>query len=488
MNVERRTSGWQALGDYLFQSIWRELIVVFVLIMEISWLIPWMRVMSSSAAKLSTWINLVIFLAWGLLAMFTNRVLDRRTAGAGFLRQIRQLAIMLVGLFLFTNLFIYSDGWIGPGMMVKDILDVIVRVNVRMPESFFLLPFLLFIWRRGSLQSVSDGTDSFGIGKRFRLGVLSFVGFGLIFPGGQLLFLLEIIPIYFTAGILAGLLSHSNVLSHSSSAYTLQYGPGWVGSVLIILLGAVFTGIVTGWLMRNQLVRIAASKLDSLFLSAVEGLLFLFRPVIQGAAFLVEKLFGFLGSISKGDFFTGLAEMVSGFVIELDRSPVRFEFTPETWIGFLFVLVVVIVLLALRRVRVGRKDLNKPDRDPGEDVFSPDLLQERLDKLVELAQNGLARLRRVRLDGGWFAKTVIRRSYLNLLSLGARHGRQRSDSETPREYQKILEQLFPESISEVAEITSAYQHVRYGELHEHEYMVRDVRLALERVRLEAGKK
>lgn len=104
--------------------------------------------------------------------------------------------------------------------------------------------------------------------------------------------------------------------------------------------------------------------------------------------------------------------------------------------------------------------------------------QDRLQRIADSFQ-GRSRM----LQGQkWLAAAKIRRIYARLMELTSKLGKSRPPAHTPLEYLSVLEELFPNGKDEVNTITRAYLRIRYGELPETVEEVREVESAWEHIR------
>jgi hypothetical protein len=166
-------------------------------------------------------------------------------------------------------------------------------------------------------------------------------------------------------------------------------------------------------------------------------------------------------------------ELIEQFEDQISKSV---DLDPRTIImGFLFLLLIIIVLIQLRRSS-WKRTYRGEDGIYGITESSPIT-----NPLKNLFRN-IRRFRRKANARSIIAAARVRRVYAQLMDLCKHLGKPRPRSQTPFEFLPKMESLYPRNMDDLTLITEAYVKVRYGQLPETSKDIEDVLAAWERVK------
>lgn len=384
--------------------------------------------------------------------------------------------VVVVHQLLYTRVGFWNPAWLSGvfrGLRGDQLsLDIIVFVLV------------LFLWWRG-LVLAQRRLESDMLVARFRSGLMMLAittvvsGAILPMPPDQFVFG------YFFVGLLGIALARAEEVGRQYGGSQSPFGLGWMAilvsvSLVILLLAAGVAILLTGENVSRFIDPIwEVQRVILTFLTYI--LLFVLSWVGNAVLEFLEGMFGDLDLRGLERVLTPPAGL--GLPEQAGQSP----FTPEQLalakaVGVIGVLVFVVLVIALRRLRVRAGRRHDEDRESvwrEGDLRSAwrDLLQGGRRRLGEMADV----LSHSRL-GRAFAVLTIRRIYAHTSALAEALGYPRAPHETPYEYQATMEQAFPEHCEEVARITQAYVVAHYGEAPDRPEDLEAIRVAWERIR------
>jgi hypothetical protein len=354
------------------------------------------------------------------------------------------------------------------------VLDVI-------PAELVIVLGTMFAFGRGIHAAVQDVLAPEGLHFRFRLGILILAAFGLIFRQDEGRLMLETLPLFFGAGLLALAVSRVDRAPAHAGGESGALRLAWVGAMLAVILVTILLAQGVSILLRSPIAAVLVDMVMAGLLQAVRALVIVLGPLIQviGAflAWLIGVTLGALGGTS------GLAELARGIESFAQTLPSN---TSEStlWIqGHARQIVAVgtaliLVLLTVTVIRGGTKGSRRGATLPVDEVEATTSGEEGSRPGGGPPGSAGRRRRRALTDvGGMLAATTIRRIYGRLLRKARSRGRARSIGETPLEFLPVLRGLFPYHTAEVELITRAYLEVRYGGRLDEEAGIAEVRRA-----------
>ncbi len=466
---------------------WRQIGVLSTLLMELAVLVPWLRLVLSSADAPPAWVMLLWAFAVALVGRLVARMIQgyrlRESVATAFSGLILMLTILLsVNLMLAPARLL--NLWAAGVQIVRGVLEVFPPGHAAL-----LALAAIWIWRRGIASAMPTYQEPRATGFKFRLGVLVFAAYFIVVgsraPGAPVL-----LPAFFVSALLAMSISRAHWLARLRGAGEPPFTWQWLGSLLLLFGLVVGGGLALGWLLNSPLGHQALSGLLFLLFAMVEltyrlmlpilivlepwlrRLLMMIRGLLEGLPGILDPMLAGLqgqagpdASDEPGLFFRTLMTVYDFLV--LHWAVIR--------IMLLVFGVVLLLYLALRFRRLqadSGADRDLP-RDAGENLLGARRKRSGLAGVVDAVRAWGSALSRGRLR----TAIVVRRTYAQMLDLAETYGRARRQWETPLEFEGSLMGLFPQAVAEVQMITEAYVKVRYGQLEQTADMVKEVQTA-----------
>jgi hypothetical protein len=465
---------------------WREATILALILMELSWIVPWYRSLTPVTYATPTarvFLSLFgIYLITHLCIRFMNYLRIRL--------DIRRWVMVLLfagSTLIGLKVLLYPDASISLGELIARPFRAFNESATLIPDEFLIVLIILVVcWRGISLAQVY--VEPVIVMRHFQLGILMFliyVFFNTIVTGetpGSLIYL------FLFSGLIAMGTSRILVLSTLRGGRVDVFDRRWfIGVITATLAVVAIAGLVASLAEGGRLLeQIGAILLGLLILIAV--------AVISPAIFFLPLLFGMVPFLAEGvrelvDALQDLQSMMGGMAGNL------FEFMDESGIfnfanlikPFLMwscISVIALIILA-SLTRWVLKDRNQ-SRDERANLLNPadllQLLQSAMHKNLSRIGERFDEWRRNRAVGRHMAAARIRQIYAELMELCDRLHTPRPAARTPLEYLSTLDHLFPGEEEDLATITQAYLKVRYGELAESQAELNQVELAWARVR------
>ncbi len=462
---------------------WRqEYLHLTVLAMTASWLTAWV------ALSLNWFLEISLANVLGLTAfhLFSSAVIVRvmlhYRARMGLVVSTISLLMWLAAgvtlLLLPTLARAYGDG---DQLTLAELFHV--DRYARLPAGPVVILWVLLLWGRGlQLTSIymTHTRASFGM----RLGLLSFVWVALLARPSLRSDIMALLPPFFFFGLLSSSLARADSLHLDRAGTNRAFGRGWMPALTVIALLLTFGG----YMVALWLAGINIAQFGNALRVLAEGIVTLVFIVFSPLLLLGQIAYDFLISVMP-DRFSQPYEATGTGGEEAANSNL-----PVPWIGDVFALLtdaliimaLVFIVLAIsaflwylflaRRVHDEYDDEEREPLGTGEVVAN--LRQSLRDGWRRLADT-LGFLRQFGLGRDLFAALTIRRIYARMEKLAGARGYPRAAAETPYEYRQVLQQAFPDNISDTQRITEAYVMVRYGEVPEDPAELQAVRAAWE---------
>jgi len=471
---------------YLRQLIWHELGMISLVLMELTWVLPWFRSITPSIQANQGQSSFFMLLFFLLLVTYANRVL-RAIDMQAITHRLILVAILLVGLYSLSSTLVYPGLSLGFGEIIHRTLLSLENVFNNIPEGFLVILMGLYLFWRGI--AISSGSLEIRMTERkFRFGILMLGIFGIVFRGSQVTYLLNVLPIYFAAGLLAVTFSRTSSLGRGITAYRLPYTLSWFLGMISITTLTVLLGLFSSRALQSKIAEEVFGFFSRSFGQIMDFLQILLLPLIEVFIYIAEKITEFLSRIIDPESLPGTPDEFQPFPtpeLPFEQGEPLIQISPVVTILIVLLILALLVFLIVRRANRRYRYRVPVIDDEGETIFEPEEIQSRLRRFIYQVREGIELVRTFGLGRQMLAATVIRRIYTRLLNLAADLGYPRQRSETPYEFQKRLMELFPEQRQQVDLITDAYVHVRYGEVPEEDRIIKLVEDAWELIDKEA---
>lgn len=457
---------------------WRELAVFASIVMEMSWVVLWYRVLIRSGKAVSygqafgvlTGLFSFSYLVARLMDYFQVRLTLRRWIVAILILISLPLALSaLVDSYKFEIDSVHSF-FNQPVGTFAEMINLI-------PAEFVVVLLVLWVWWRG-ISQINKQVGPTNMVSGFRTGVISLFIYGLILPlTGEPPGLALYIFLFF--GLLAMIASRISVLSQLRGGHRVSFDRRWlIGSALAVsitvaistalanLLGGRAFDLLTkiyAWIILGLTIIIA--PLSWLLIRSIFwlGEKLRFAEVFQAVVVLIQKI-----EATLQNFFKGLDQLFKGLNSPVLQKLISFILSLKPlFLWGLILLAVAIILATLRYYVIREEDIRQQDLQPVIDQSNAldqlrAALRRRFSRMVDRISQGS----NLRIARNYLAAARIRRIYARLLDLSAKLEQPRPASCTPLEFLPRLDGVFPGLSGELRTITNAYLRVRYGELSE----------------------
>lgn len=455
----------------------RELILLSVVGMDLTWLAPWTAVLTGSLEEGDHSILLVWLLALLLGALAVARFL----AGSALTLDMQQAlsGLLAVGSgLLLIGVYLYPDRFAGLSWPLAWILDLAYLRGYGLP-GLALMGVSLYSWWRGiGLAQHRLGADA--VGLFLRAGVVAWfclylvsASLGVGQPAGWLF-------IFFLLGLLAVGLARVEEVRQEPGAVRSPFTASW----LLIMVGSALTVVAVG---------LGAAAVLAIGVPA--GLLLIWGPLQAVLRGLVNVL-SFLAFLILEPLLRWLTAAMAPLAQHVPNVPTPAPTPPPLpqgagvaappalrgllWAagGLVFIGIVTLIVLRLRQRQQGTdRQVQFAAEWARAEVAGGEGLGTRLQHLRDRLAGALRAVRPTS-----YPLATVRDIYASLLRLAAQKGVGRDVAETPYEYEQRLEAAWPAAQSEVRTITEAYVHAHYGEREFSEADVDRLRADWQRIR------
>jgi hypothetical protein len=447
----------------------RELIFISWSLMEVSLLTPvvlaiWDWASYWPPGQVALWLMLMMLMSFNLVRLMSLLWLPPATQ-----RNIISVALLLMMVIslptlLYRPLSLFDLSWLarfyenagesGRSLWTRDL-------------SVLLL--IIFMWWRG-IRMAHQGFGIQRAGLRLRIGSLMIAPL-VVWSGSRLTWsVMPFLLLFFLAALVSVTLIRAEQLERDHSGSSVSLKPRWLIVVFIASLMTVFVAGAVATFASGDTALIIASWLTPLWLAFSLTLTtvgntvgYLAQPLFTILGFIIywlaeglRRLFtmAFEGGLSLPIFELPTVEATA----EVAVDSVETSFDGGKAITLLLLLALVLVV-ALSLVRLYQHSTLAARRD---EARMGDSRQSRE------RESGLGQRILERLEGWrhWRAAASIRRVYRDMGRAADASGYPRALSETPYEYQKALNEVWPHNQSDSYLITQAYVRIRYGEFPE----------------------
>lgn len=466
---------------------WRELAVFSLMVMELSWIVPWYRSLTPQTYALSTWQVFFILLSILLMANLSTRLMNFLDLKLRIRRYVT-LLLIAVSIFAGLRLLLYETEALGLGALFSRPFEALSDVRGLIPDEFLIILVVLVVFWRG-LVLATRYVDPMSVRQNFHLGLGMFVAYILLntlvtgeSPGPMLY-------TFFVSALIAmgaaRIFTITQLRGGARNPFDLRWFAGLLGTSLAIV---GLAGLIA-WLVSERTAVIGG--LGGLVMG-IFGVVML--VVISPFIFLMERLANVMPQASGAvqSMMEVLEDLRSTFGNIAENLLKLFDIPSlANWLQLLkpfllwgFVIaVVVVILFSITRWLVKEQRTASDEHEAlieAGDILS--LLRRAIqDRLENLGASLRGRVN-LRPDQRWLAAAKIRRIYAGMMDLADQLGEPRPPASTPLEFQPVLEDLLPDGMDQVQIITAAYLRVRYGEIPETEQEISQVETAWEHLR------
>jgi len=459
---------------------WHEITILALILMELSWIVPWYRSLTPATYAASTLRAFLVLAGLTLMTHLTVRLMNYLHLRVD-LRRVVLAGIFITAVMVSLKTLLYAGETITLLDLINRPLEAFSDWTELIPNEFVVaLTTLLVCWRGLALAQIYVEPST--VRRDFQTGIFMFLAFifiNTIVTGetpGQLLY------VFFAAGLIAMSAARISVIGTLRGGTVNPFDRRWFFGMLVAAFSIVgVAAFISGVMSRGGIANIGSIFLGLFALLMVAIL----SPLIFALQFLFSNVSGvsdFAQEVTRGlvEIRSTFSEVAGRLFDLLDRSGI-FDWAPRIKPILLWSIVLVVGLVILAGLS---RWLLKERQDRVEERESLIVSGGWLALLLQALQNqlqrvtvGLASATRLRGSQRLMAAARIRRIYAELMGLSKDLGKPRNPAKTPLEFLPALNELFPSLETELAKITNAYLQVRYGELPETRQEVEDVEKA-----------
>ena len=476
---------------------WRELALLMLVGMEISWVVPWFRSLTPASHAVSPWQGALILAGIMFFSLSMVRGMDFLRLRSS-VRQWVTLGLLLVSVFVGLRTLLYSDEPILLSDMLSRPLRNMADVRVLIPDEFVIMLAVLIGWWRG-ISLAQERIGPTVVREHFVVGIIMFVMFGLVntLVTGET-------PGYFVFSFLffstlAMSFARFSVLGQLKGGRSADFNRRWFIGVFLASSATVGIALLSAEVIARFLHWIAYLIMGIMGLIALLVWLLL-TPILALLINLINK------NSSGSPLFKQLSEQIDRFQTMMRELMERLSTfvgisglgeTISRWtpgiklilLGSILALVIAGILIWMA-MQIWKERKRRRISEEQEVIFDRNELWQLIKTILRNQWNSLANnvsnaadlRKRARLR----AAARIRQVYGDLMDLSEELGSPRNEAQTPLEYLPDLARCFPLFTDQVFLITQGYLRVRYGELPETHQEVSDVEEAWKQVQT-AGK-
>jgi hypothetical protein len=472
---------------------WRELALFALMIMELSWIVPWYRSLTPATYEVSVWRVFVVLLGLLLLANLSTRFMNFLDLKIR-IRQVLTLALLVASIFIALKLLLYETEPLSFDALFTRPFHAMSDVRGLIPDEFLVIVVILVVYWRG-LSLASKYIDPMSVRSNFYLGLGMFVAYIFLntlvtgeTPGPMLY-------TFFVSALIAMGAARIFTITQLRGGARNPFDLRWFLGIFITTLVIVGVAGVIAWVAsdRSSIIGgiggLVMGIFGAIMLVLISPLIFLMERMADSmpqASGAMQEMIGVLDDLraTLGEIANNL---LGSFNIPslLDWMQLLKPFL--LW-GFV-IAISLAILFSISRWLINERRAEMDEREgmvERGDVIN--LLRNAIRNRLDSIGQSLRGRSRLRPGQRWLAAARIRRIYARMMDLAKQLGVPRHPASTPLEFQPILEDVLPGARYEVGLITAAYLRVRYGEIPETNEEIELVENAWEQVRTHGKEK
>ena len=349
--------------------------------------------------------------------------------------------------------------------------------------------FGIFLWWRAARLASSDYiVDNLSGSFKFGIMVISFAAIMDIIVDTDM-HIFPLMFLFFASGITG--LSIGQILPVSQRALAQKAWPKVIGGIVSVILvaGLLFSFLRSGvlTLLSTPMVFVLNLMALVIFFVIIYPIAYLVDFLIRGLRFLAAMIATETEDQEFVDPGEGISDMLQRLREGAEEQGPSLVLQVIEWTLLAIIIAVILFFLAKafrRRVRWRRVDEEgtpesiTDDVDPAYDMAR--LLFNLIPKRFRIGKTE----RSFTLPDDEADIVEVFRIYFGLLTLAEERGYPRPTSETPTEYQKTLEMVFPAEL--VRSVTAAFVRACYGHHPAPRQQIEEMRVSVERLASQSG--
>ena len=469
-------------------NLWREIAVLMIILMEVSWITPWFRSLTPETYAINSLRVLIMLAIIVLGSHFFVRILDYLQIKKS-IRQGLIVIILILSSIIGIKTLVYTHETDSLSAFLSQPIRSFIDIQSIIPIEFIVIVAIMIgIWRGISLAQQPIGPTL--VKSHFLLGIFMFIVFIFLItlatgenPG-------EFFYIFLFTSLVGVSAARMSVVGMMRGGRENRFNRSWFLGIIFAAMVVVGLSSLLGGILSEKF-----GWIGGLFIGLFGSILILvwliFSPVISYMISLLGKVFDNSQFIKNlGDSFQnlnnlmlGIGNKISDFVTQSGIGSML-----SRWVPIIKTILLVGIILAIIggialwiTIKIWRdRERRKIGDDENSKIRDMNLLQSILDILRQSwiktissfdQLTDLKKRRRIRVA------ERVRQIYIDLLELCESLGQPRPDAVTPLEFLPKINRLFPELQPEILMITKAYLDVRYGLLPENKNEIANIEAA-----------
>lgn len=460
----------------------RLLLTVFVSVVELSWLYPWLSLLGRAVTGYERILKPGVAFGFFALALVVVRLSSRARIAERYQRIIVGALILLTAFSLihaqvYSHVSLFRLRWLGSS------LARMLRFEAGVSRELFLLLATFVLWWRGiRMSQESFLTDS--VGFKFRSGIL----FQIVLLVAQAMSYREDMTGWVVALFLCGLvaIALARIKDGLPAGQEDEHvGLSWfffllVGAGGTLLLGLLLSMLLTTQTFISRALQPVLKALGNILLFVVLAVSYVLIVVVNALVQAFLKLLPLNGPADMEPLVLNpptmpeWAQRAEGLV----EPPAWLEWVQQGAIVLVMMGLFLMLLMAVRRWRMAPLSGGDVWRESvwSSKDMSQGLLRGLRDGLRQLAGLWPDQMRRRA-----YSAATVRRIYASLLALAEERGAPRPAARTPLQHLPRLRRSFPGWDAELRTLTQAYVAAHYGRVPDTEAELQALRDAWQRI-------
>lgn len=471
---------------------WREMAILMIILMEVSWVTPWFRSMTAETYAVSP---LRVFIILACIILFAH-LLVRTMDYLRLKKSIRQGLIVIfifIGILVGIKTMLYAQEPMSISELINRPLRSFADLKSLIPAEFIvIIAVLIGVWRGLSIAQEHIGPSS--VMDHFWIGIVMyvvFIFFNTIVTGetpGDFFYL------FLFSSLVAMCAARITVIGMLRGGRENKFNRFWFVGIIVAAIFVVSLSSILGSFIGDQFAWIGVLFMG-LFGSLLVFVWILINPIVSFLITILSNIFHNIKGIEGlEDSLQNINNMIRGFgqkILDMVGNSgigillARLGPTIKAILLIAIIVIAILGIIAWMAVKLWRdRERHFLDQDQKIDLHAGNILQLLLGMLRQGwtgAINSLDQLTDFKRRQRIRAAARIRQVYAELMELCESLGHPREDAKTPLEFVPQLEILFPEMHPEVVVITEAYNSVRYGQLPETRQGVEEIEAAWKRL-------
>jgi hypothetical protein len=460
----------------------RLLLTVFVSVVELSWLYPWLSLLGRAVTGYERVLKPGVAFGFFALALVVVRLSSRARIAERYQRLIVGALILLTAFSLihaqvYSHVSLFKLRWLGSS------LARILRFEAGVSRELFLLLATFVLWWRGIRMS-QEGFFTDGVGFKFRSGILFQIALLVV----QAMTYREDMTGWVVALFLCGLvaIALARIKDGLPAGQENEHiGLSWFFFLLVGAGGTLLFGLLLSMLFTTQTfisraLQPVLKALGNILLFVVFAVSYVLIMVINALVQAFLKLLPLDGPADAESLVLNpptmpeWAQRAEGLV----EPPAWLEWVQQGAIVLVMMGLFLLLLMAVRRWRMAPSSGGDVWRESvwSSKDMSQGLLRGLRDGLRQLAGLWPDQMRRRA-----YSAATVRRIYASLLALAEERGTPRPIARTPLQHLPRLQRSFPGWDVELQTLTHAYVAAHYGRVPDTEAELQALRDAWQRI-------